>query len=181
MLAEIAFRLSGTSWRSYPIRGHLVTSAGVLVQPATPMSRSTRMFDIFADRGVAQQLSLSYMALAIPTKDRVCQGDGIGAFDADSDSLSRVVNLDFDKIIVEGDGEFFSYDQTGELQFFQHFRPLRPLMLLPQRSSLGQQAAWGAFEFSSPHGNSEPPYSEAIGYTIYSEGFDWAHSGVIPC
>ena len=52
MLAEIAFRLSGTSWGSYPIRGHLVTSAGVLVQPATPMSRSTRMFDIFADRGL---------------------------------------------------------------------------------------------------------------------------------
>jgi hypothetical protein len=98
----------------------------------------------------------------------VCQGDGIGAFDADSDSLRRVVNLDFDKIIVEGDAKFLPDHQTGELQFFRHFQPLRPLMLLPERSSLGQQAASGAFEFSSPHGISEPPYSEAIGYAIYS-------------
>jgi hypothetical protein len=65
----------------------------------------------------------------------VCQGDGIGAFDADRDSLSRVVNLDFDKIIVERNAEFLSDHQTGELQFFRQFRSLRPLtVLLPERS-----------------------------------------------
>jgi len=46
---------------------------------------------------------------------------------------------------------------------------------------LGQHAALGAFEFSSPHGISERPYSEAIGYTVYSEGVERAHRGVIPC
>ena len=111
----------------------------------------------------------------------MCQSDGIGAFDADRDFLSRVVNLDFDEIIVEGDVDFFSDPKPVNSSSSDIFQPLRPLMLLPERLSLGQQAASGAFEFSSPHGISEPPYSEAIGYTIYSEGFDWAHSGVIPC
>ena len=57
----------------------------------------------------------------------MCQADGIGALNADSDSFSRVVNLDLDKIILERNAELLSDHQTGELQFFRHFLSLPPL------------------------------------------------------
>ena len=120
----------------------------------------------------------------------MCQADGIGALNADSNSFSRVVNLDFDKIIIERNAELLSDHQTGELQFFRHFLSLPPLdgVIVHAlafygniRSSLGQHAALDAFKFSSQHGISEPPYSEAIGYTIYSEDIERAHRGLIAC
>ena len=60
----------------------------------------------------------------------MCQADGIGALNADSNSFSRVVNLDFDKIIIERNAELSPTTKPANSSSSDISCPFLPLMVL---------------------------------------------------
>jgi hypothetical protein len=52
------------------------------------------------------------------------QSDGVSTFDADGNSLSRIIYLDLDEIVIKSDAELLSDHRSGKLQFLQHLCPL---------------------------------------------------------